>query len=115
MDATRFFSILGHPVRLRALVLLQREGELCVCELTHALGLLQPVVSRHLALLREAGLVDAHREGQWMHYRLAPGLPSWQREVLEQTATALGGQEPYVSDAALLGEMPNRPGSRCCA
>ena len=56
LTAQSLFSALAHEIRLRSLLLLQAEGELCVCELTHTLGLSQPMISRHLALLREAGL-----------------------------------------------------------
>ena len=70
--APPLFALLADPTRLRCVVLLQREGELCVCELVHALDLPQPKVSRHLALLREAGVVEDRRAGQWVHYRLHP-------------------------------------------
>ena len=70
LTADGFFAALGNDTRLRCLVLLEREGELCVCELTHALGIIQPVVSRHLAVLREAQIVVDRREGVWIHYRI---------------------------------------------
>ena len=56
--------------RLRILKLLQ-VGPMCVCELTAVLGIAQPSVSRHLMLLRSAGLVLDQRDGQWIEYRLA--------------------------------------------
>src|SRR3989304_3575780 len=77
-----FFPALADPTRLRCLLLLAAEGELCVCELTHALGESQPKISRHLAMLRAAGIVSDRREGLWVHYRLNPELPPWAREVL---------------------------------
>ena len=55
--------------RLRILALLQ-GGEVCVCHLHESLGLPQPTVSRHLAYLRRAGLVDTRKDGLWVHYRL---------------------------------------------
>ena len=66
LDANTFFSALANDIRLRCLVLMQLQGELCVCELTHTLDLSQPMISRHLALLRETGLVQTRRAGQWM-------------------------------------------------
>ncbi len=109
------FRTLADPTRLRALVLLTLEGELCVCELTHALGESQPKVSRHLAQLRESGLVADRRAGQWIYYRLAPELPAWVQQVLSVTVTALAGEALHQNDRRQLCTMPNRPGARCCA
>jgi len=115
IETERYFSALAHTLRLRALLLLQREGELCVCELTHALGAAQPTISRHLAALREAGVVTDRREGLWVHYRINPELPEWAAEVLRVTAQGVEGETPFAADRELLAEMPNRPGARCCA
>jgi ArsR family transcriptional regulator len=65
------FKALGDPTRLRILGLLE-TGEVCVCHLHGALGIPQPKASRHLAYLKRAGLVEARRDGLWMHYRLTP-------------------------------------------
>src|SRR2546427_12811677 len=64
------FKTLSDPTRLRLLNLLAC-GETCVCELTDTLRVVQPKVSRHLAHLKRAGLVEARRDGKWMHYRWA--------------------------------------------
>ena len=61
IDAKTFFSAMANEIRLRSLLLLQLQGELCVCELTYALGLSQPMISRHLALLRETNIVQTRR------------------------------------------------------
>lgn len=69
------FKAFADPTRLRILNVLA-AGELCVCDITDLLGLPQPNVSRHLALLRHSGLVEVAREGQFAHYRLsAPAHP----------------------------------------
>ncbi len=109
------FQCLADATRLRCLVLMAGEGELCVCELTHALGLVQPKVSRHLARLREAGLVHDRREGHWVYYRLHPSLPRWVEAVITAAYEGAEGREPYLGDRLRLESMPNRPGSRCCA
>lgn len=78
------FKAASEPIRLRILALLAR-GERCVCHLHAALDAPQPTVSRHLAVLRHAGLVRARREGVWVHYALtevaeiwlAPALARW--------------------------------------
>ena len=67
----RVFKALADPTRVRILGLLA-GGEVCVCHLHESLRLSQPLVSRHLAYLRRAGLVETRKEGLWVHYRLAP-------------------------------------------
>lgn len=81
-DAQSFFDALADPIRRRILALLLRHDERCVCDLNAVLDAPQPKVSRHLAVLREAGLVLTRREGVWMHYRLHPELPAWALRVL---------------------------------
>jgi ArsR family transcriptional regulator len=66
---SRLFRALGDETRLRIVALLA-HGELCVCHLHEALGLSQPNVSRHLAVLRAAGIVGGRREGRWVYYAL---------------------------------------------
>ncbi|MEQ6885453.1 metalloregulator ArsR/SmtB family transcription factor [Salicola sp. Rm-C-2C1-2] len=78
----QFFRALSDTTRLNSLLLLQQEGRLCVCELVAALDLSQPRVSRHLSQLRDQGIVQDERRGQWVHYRLAPELPEWAYETL---------------------------------
>ena len=114
-ETKAFFSALANDIRLRCLVLLQLEGELCVCELTHALNLAQPVISRHLALLRDAELVNDRRVGQWIYYSIHPELDNWAKEVLQITARANKKVSPYADDLSTLNSMANRPGSACCA
>ena len=67
------FKTLSEPVRLRIVYLLLETGELCVCDLVETLGLSQSVVSRHLAYLRNNGLVSTRREGVWVYYRIVEG------------------------------------------
>ncbi|HEY0635826.1 MAG TPA: metalloregulator ArsR/SmtB family transcription factor [Gammaproteobacteria bacterium] len=115
ISADTLFRTLADPTRLRSLVLLGLEGELCVCELTHALGESQPKISRHLAQLREHGLVADRRAGQWVYYRLDPALPAWVKQLLTVTVEALATEPAHTHDRAQLRTMPNRPTARCCA
>jgi len=115
LSPEHFFKNLADPTRLRVLVLLAEEGELCVCELTHALDEIQPKISRHLALLRAAGVVLDRRQGQWIYYRLNPALPDWAQRVLEATAAGVARQRSFAADKSALSRMPNRPGRACCA
>lgn len=115
LQARHFFQLLSDETRLRCLMLMQQEGELCVCELTHALGIIQPKVSRHLAMLKDAGLVSDRRQGQWIYYQIHPDLPQWARQVIETTGEEIAGSTPYRNDLDSLLTMPNRPGATCCA
>jgi ArsR family transcriptional regulator len=69
-DMELFFAALADRTRLR-LINLMALDEICVCFFVEVLGTNQPKISRHLAYLRRAGLVEARRDGKWMHYRLA--------------------------------------------
>src|SRR5690606_37780118 len=80
------FKAMADDLRLAALLLIKDQGKLCVCVLTEAFEVSQPKVSRHLALLRDAGLLETQRRGQWFYYYLHPLLPDWVVRVLEETA-----------------------------
>jgi len=67
--AVKLFKALGDPTRLRIVKLLE-GGELCVCQLTAALRMGQSRISRHLSILKQAGLIEDRRAGKWVHYRL---------------------------------------------
>ncbi|MEX0951807.1 MAG: metalloregulator ArsR/SmtB family transcription factor [Gammaproteobacteria bacterium] len=104
-----FFRALSDPTRLRCLLLLLSEQQVCVCEFVHALGLSQPRVSRHLAQLRDMEIVCDERRGQWVYYRLNPELPQWARETLEAVFQA----EAMSTVRQRLASMPNRPSVSC--
>lgn len=80
-----FYKALAEETRLKSLLLLQSQGELCVCDLMNALELSQPKVSRHLAELRKQEIVIGERCGKWMYYRINPDLPDWMKQVLSIT------------------------------
>lgn len=63
---------LSDETRVRVMKLLE-ERELCVCELMQVLEMSQPRISRHLGVLKNAGLVNDRREGKWVYYSLRPG------------------------------------------
>lgn len=107
---TRFFKCLGDDTRLLLTLLIHSEGELCVCELTHALKESQPKISRHLAQLRACGLLKDRREGQWVYYDLVPSLPGWARCALK--AAAAGDADRLLARQRRLAEMGNRPERR---
>ena len=114
MTPESVFNTLSDPTRLRALMVIQSEGEVCVCELTHALQESQPKISRHLALMRDAGIVEARREGTWMHYSLSRTLPDWARQIVQSSHAQLSDLPRYRQDARRLSQMNKRP-ERICA
>jgi ArsR family transcriptional regulator len=107
MDHQAIFDVMADPTRRRILGLLATEGELCVCEMTAALDGIQPKVSRHLSVIREAGLVRARREGTWMFYRIEQHLPAWQRDMID--AVCDGAVPELSEDRARLRKMSGRP------
>lgn len=92
---------LGDSTRLRILGLLL-TGEVCVCHIHESLKIPQPKASRHLAYLRRAGLVEARRDGLWMHYRLAPLADPLRAGIVDAVARALVGSEAIRRDAVRL-------------
>lgn len=112
MSPVQFYKCLADETRLRSLLLIAREGELCVCELVEALEESQPKTSRHLAQLRNCGLLRDRRQGQWVFYHIDPSLPQWARSVLEQTEAS--NPEFLRENLRRLERMEGRP-DRCGA
>jgi len=109
------FAALSNETRLRCTLLLLSHGELCVCELTEVVSAAQPNVSRHLAQLRDAGLVTDRRDGQWIYYRINPGLPDWVVRALDAVASGTRDTHPFSADRKTLATMPNRRKVARCA
>lgn len=109
------FSALANSMRLRCILLLLKHRELCVCELTHAIGAAQPTMSRNLAQLREVGLVSDRRKGQWIYYKINPDLPEWVLKILKATALGSEKTDPYRSDQSVLAEMLDSSEINRCA
>jgi len=101
-------DVLSDGTRRHMLALLLVEQELCVCEMEAALDVIQPVISRHLALLRDGGWVASRREGRRIYYRLAP-IPAWAQLLLR--ALAEGGVPSKALKAARgrLAQFAGRP------
>jgi ArsR family transcriptional regulator len=100
-EAALLFKTLADPTRLQLLNLLAC-GETCVCELADTLRVVQPKVSRHLARLKRARLVDARRGGKWTHYRWAQHGDPLVRHVLE------GLRQWMAKDEVMNGERHRR-------
>ncbi|MBI5059931.1 winged helix-turn-helix transcriptional regulator [candidate division KSB1 bacterium] len=101
-------NALSDANRLR-LFLSLRDRELCVCNLVDFIGLADSTVSKHLAILRDAGLVDARKCGKWVYYRLAgPNASPLVRQVVQLAREALAGDPAVVADETRLVGMLSR-------
>lgn len=112
-------SALSDENRLRALLAL-RSGELCLCQITELLQLASSTVSKHLALLKQAGLVESRKEGRWMYFRLleddeatpeAQSAIQWARMALSRDSRAV---EDGKRLKAILCEDPEAICKRQC-
>lgn len=88
----RLVSALNDATRIRVIKFLQQYGRSCVCELQHSFDMGQPRLSRHLKILKEAGLVDVDREGTKAFYSIVPATDS--AAQLLQTLDAVGVRLP---------------------
>jgi|Deesub1362A_J573_1020465.scaffolds.fasta_scaffold01918_8 DNA-binding transcriptional ArsR family regulator len=105
---------LSDPNRLRALMALQ-TGELCLCQLIELLGLAPSTVSRHMSLLRRAGLVESRKEGRWHYYRLAGRrAPRLARRALAWAREAAADSPQVRQDARRLRRILQTPREEFC-
>ncbi|HYO76436.1 MAG TPA: metalloregulator ArsR/SmtB family transcription factor [Thermoanaerobaculia bacterium] len=107
MNLVTLFAALADRTRLRILNLVRRR-EVCVCYFVSLLDETQPKISRHLAYLRRAGIVNARRDGKWIHYSLARPNDAGAAQVLEATLDAVANDKQMQRDASMLERA-------CCA
>ena len=107
-DLPRLFASLADPTRLRLLNLMNGR-EVCVCYFVEILSQSQPKISRHLAYLRRAGIVNARREGKWMHYSIERPADRAAATILDRTLTALASDRQMQTDLVQLGKACCRP------
>ena len=115
------FKALADKTRLRILALLG-NNEVCVCHLHDSLGLPQPTVSRHLAYLRRSGVVEARRDGVWMHYQVSRSLRPVMRsvvtaavDVLQQLPATTQDRKQFQRSFGELYVLDSPAGGACCA
>lgn len=113
MTPLQLFKCLSDPTRLYTTLLIAEEGELCVCELTCALDISQPKISRHLAQLRECGVLQDQRRGQWVHYRLHPQLAPWAQDIIRSSIAQVGDIAAPLRKIHDMGGRPQRA-AQCC-
>jgi ArsR family transcriptional regulator, arsenate/arsenite/antimonite-responsive transcriptional repressor len=107
-DMVQLFAALADPTRLRLLNLMNGR-EVCVCYFVEILKQGQPKISRHLAYLRRAGIVEARREGKWMHYRIERPADMRAASILDVTLKSFETDRNMQADLARLGKACCEP------
>ena len=109
----QIIKALSDPIRLRIVLLLQAEGELCVCDLMEVLKLPQSTVSRHLAYLKRSCWVDIRREGVWMYYTLSRESCEICRELLAILTGHAGDLPEAIADSRALAALRTDKSADC--
>jgi ArsR family transcriptional regulator, arsenate/arsenite/antimonite-responsive transcriptional repressor len=104
----RFFQALGDNTRLRLLNLMS-DQEICVCYFVEILNQPQPKISRHLAYLRNAGIVSTRRDGKWIHYRIVKPPNEGAAKVLREILAWLKEERAMQLDRSRLGNASCTP------
>lgn len=112
-NSAELFKALADQTRLRILNLLV-QGELCVCDIMTVLDIGQSKASRHLAYLRNVGLVDDRRNGVWMYYTLARPKGVTHKRIVEWLAEAATELPQAAADLKVLKKLL-RGTQRCAA
>jgi len=107
-ELAHLFAALADPTRLRLLNLMDGR-EVCVCYFVEILKQRQPKISRHLAYLRNAGIVSARREGKWMHYTLEWPVDAGARRILDATLISFKANNEMRSDLEKLDKACCEP------
>lgn len=114
MEPTQLFKILSDETRLRILMLIDIEKELCVCELISAVTASQPSISRNLSQLRKSGLLVDRKYKQWVFYAINPALPEWQKTIIDlstqQNNSLISADIQRLND---MGKRPDRTQQHC--
>jgi len=108
LDLAALFAALADPTRLRLLNLMNGR-EVCVCYFVEILKQSQPKISRHLAYLRNAGIVSTRREGKWMHYSIARFENAGEAAILNAALASLKADRAMQADLARLSKACCEP------
>jgi ArsR family transcriptional regulator len=121
-ELAAIFKALSDETRLRIVKLLE-QGELCVCDITAALDMVQPKVSFHLSTLKEAGLIKDRKQGKWIHYSLNE-KDLFRRMLILSACERIQGNiiagdrkrlDAFLGDKEQTGKVVSiKPTSRCC-
>jgi ArsR family transcriptional regulator len=113
-DVMTVLKALADENRVRALMALA-GGELCVCQIVELLGLATSTVSKHMAILRHARLVQSRRDGRWIYYRLATDDATPEAEQIAALLAKLLADNPRIGDdARRLKQITCQPAVQLC-
>jgi ArsR family transcriptional regulator len=105
-DVVKTFKALSDETRVRIIKLLE-HGELCVCDIGAALGMVQPKVSFHLGVLKNSGLLKDRKQGKWVHYSLDES-EMFKRFLLLSVAEKVSGKEVEADRERLKAFLQNK-------
>ena len=100
--------------RIRALMML-KGGELCVCQIIEMLGLAPSSVSKHISILRQAGLVETRKEGRWVYYQRTDREAKTVREIFDWLEKHLKDDKRILDDVKQLRRMQKMSKEQICA
>ena len=104
-DFMNITKALADENRVRMLMVL-RDGELCVCQITELFGFAPSTISKHLSILHQAGLVESRKAERWVYYRLPRnGMPKQVRQAIDLTKKSLATEPQIVQDAGKLKQI----------
>ena len=111
-NVNQMFKAFADETRLRILALLSEKQELCVCDVIEILKQPQPKISRHLAYLRKAGLVQTRRDGTWIYYLLTEPLTPFHKKLLGCLSSCFGDVGVMKKDRQLIAKQNGKV--KCC-
>ncbi len=113
LEILNITKALSDENRVRALMMLV-EGELCVCQIIEMLGLAPSTVSKHMSILRQAGLVETRKDGRWIYYRLANRKAQTVRGILDWLQRHLKNDKKILVDVKQLRRMQKMSKDELC-
>ena len=113
LEIINITKALSDENRVRALMMLV-EGELCVCQIIEMLGLAPSTVSKHMFILRQAGLVETRKEGRWIYYRLADRKAKKTSEILDWLERHLKNDKRILEDVKQSRRMQKMSKDELC-
>jgi ArsR family transcriptional regulator len=111
-EEAELFRVLADPTRLRLAALLAIRGETCVCKLAEAMDEPDFKISRHLGIMRAAGMVEARREGTWMFYTLSKPRHRLEQCLQDCFRDCLQEHERVKTDLKRLGRAKGEKGEK---
>lgn len=113
LEILNMTKALSDENRVRALMMLT-NGELCVCQIIEMLGLAPSTVSKHMSILRQAGLVQTRKEGRWIYYRLADRETQSANEIITWLKKHLKNDKRILDDVKQQCQMQKMSKDQLC-